>query len=140
MLARSTHLEAVQVLRGIAALSVAWFHIAAGTPAVATDSWLRASGAYGWLGVEMFFVVSGFVIPWSLARRGYRPIRDGGSFLARRIVRLEPAYLASLILVVLLQAASSLAPGSQAAMPNADTLWSLAFHPAYLVPWVDGTR
>lgn len=39
-----------------------------------SGSWpgvLKASGKYGWLGVDVFFVVSGFVIPYSLDKAKY---------------------------------------------------------------------
>ncbi|TGX49582.1 acyltransferase [Sphingomonas gei] len=39
----------------------------------------------GWIGVELFFVVSGFVIAWSAEASG------AGSFAARRVLRLVPA-------------------------------------------------
>lgn len=48
------HLDA---LRGLASLAVCWFHL---TLSEALPAWLRLSGAYGWLGVEVFFVISGW--------------------------------------------------------------------------------
>jgi hypothetical protein len=52
----------VEGLRGIASLSVAWFHL------TNTYQWgiVRASGSWCWLGVEAFFVIFGFVIPYAL--------------------------------------------------------------------------
>src|SRR3954466_1743461 len=99
--------ESVEVLRGIAAFSVMWFHLTNGNNLfLANDSLLKASGAYGYLGVQLFFVISGFIIPYSLSLRTYQIKRDGLAFLGRRIVRIEPAYLVSAIVTVLLQVAS----------------------------------
>lgn len=54
----------VEVIRGLAALAVAWFHLTGTYP----SGWVRASGSYGWLGVDAFFVISGFVVPYSIHR------------------------------------------------------------------------
>jgi len=59
-------------------------------------SLLFLSGIKGWVGVEVFFVISGFVIPYSLARSGYR-IRNFGRFLLKRIIRLDPPYIVSIV-------------------------------------------
>ncbi len=101
--------EILDPLRGFAALSVAWFHFTFCAELV-TTRWLKASGEYGWLGVEVFFVISGFVIPYSLYSGGYRPRRHFGRFLAKRMARLEPPYLASIGLVLALWYVSALFP------------------------------
>lgn len=51
--------------------------------------------AYGWLGVELFFVISGFVICMSCW--GKRP----GEFFVSRVVRLYPGYWAGIALTSL---------------------------------------
>ena len=88
----------VDALRGTAAFAVMWHHFTCGSGFVQT-SLLRWSGAYGWLGVHLFFVISGFVLPVSLDRRRYR-LRQFGVELLRRLIRLEPPYLASLAVAV----------------------------------------
>jgi peptidoglycan/LPS O-acetylase OafA/YrhL len=60
---------------------------------------LQAIGSVGWLGVEAFFVISGFVIPYSLLRADYERKRFY-SFLVRRVVRIDPPYLASIALSI----------------------------------------
>ena len=140
MMSGSERHECVEVLRGIACLSVMWFHLTGfhatnGNALFPQGNLLEAAGAYGYLGVQLFFVISGFVIPYSLSRRGYRVNRDGLGFLFRRVVRIEPAYIASLVLVVVLQVASALTPASHAAMPGKDLAGSLILHFAYLAPW-----
>jgi peptidoglycan/LPS O-acetylase OafA/YrhL len=136
--AESDRQEGVEVLRGIAAFSVMWFHLTNGNPSfLPSNSLLKASGAYGYLGIQLFFVISGFIIPYSMSLRNYRIDTDGLSFLGRRFVRIEPAYLVSVVLMVVLQIASALTPGSNAIMPASGLTMSLALHFAYLAPWFD---
>src|SRR5260370_24791289 len=87
---RSEQIFTVEALRGIAALSVTWFHM---TNTYSLD-WVRYSGFYGWLGVEMFFVISGFIIPYSLHRSHYK-LAYFPRFLLRRLLRLAPPSLTS---------------------------------------------
>ena len=96
----------IEALRGVAALSVTWFHLTNTYQA----GWVRSSGTMGWLGVEIFFVISGFVIPYSLHQSEYRS-SNFPRFMLRRLVRLEPPYLASIALVVILTELSSRSPG-----------------------------
>jgi peptidoglycan/LPS O-acetylase OafA/YrhL len=111
------HLPTLDALRGIAALSVCWFHY---TNAQFAEQFghYHASGAYGWLGVHIFFVISGFIIPFSMFRAGYR-IRAFFQFMLKRIARLDPPYLASIVVVIVGYWLSSLLPG----------------HTPYRVPW-----
>ncbi len=59
--------------------------------------------ANGWVGVDLFFVLSGFLISFHIMKLGKRisgpwPWR---SYLAKRVLRIVPAYYATLFLVVL---------------------------------------
>ncbi|SFU47316.1 Peptidoglycan/LPS O-acetylase OafA/YrhL, contains acyltransferase and SGNH-hydrolase domains [Methylobacterium sp. 174MFSha1.1] len=120
-------LAGIDALRGVAALAVAWLHL--------TNTYTGASreaGALGWLGVDGFFVLSGFVIPLALHRAGYGLARFP-AFLARRLIRLEPPYLASIAPVVVLQIASSHAPGFAGRDPGYVPA-QLALHLLYLIP------
>ncbi|GAB5558749.1 MAG: acyltransferase [Synoicihabitans sp.] len=82
---------AIDVLRGGAVLGVIFTHCAFVVPAIG-DFWFRIfrSGQYG---VDLFFVISGFVLTESVHRRG---AKSGGSeqwgFLRRRMMRLFPLY------------------------------------------------
>lgn len=68
---------------------------------VAADvmDWLANSYfSLGRFGVVVFFMISGFVIPYSLRSGGERPVEK---FIVGRIFRLYPAYWVSLILALL---------------------------------------
>lgn len=122
-------LGTIDALRGVAAFSVAWYHFTQGSK-ILSDGWLKASGRYGWLGVEMFFVISGFIIPYSLYRANYR-IRNFGLFLVKRIARLDPPYFADIVLVILLSYVVTFAPGFRGEYPHYS--WSqLACHVGYI--------
>jgi peptidoglycan/LPS O-acetylase OafA/YrhL len=113
----------------VAALAVAWFHFTNGS-GVLHDGWLYRSGHYGWMGVEMFFVISGFIIPYSLHKAGYR-IADFGRFLVKRIARLDPPYFAGILLCLALSYLVTLAPGFRGAWPHY-TWGQLAAHVGYV--------
>lgn len=92
-------------LRGLASLAVCWYHLVFANHAFAgggvVAGALRASARNAWTGVQVFFVISGFVIPLALLRAGYAP-KSYGRFLLKRIVRLDPPYLVSVLLCVVL--------------------------------------
>lgn len=120
----------VEYLRGPAAVAVAWFHLTNGY----SPGFAKASGSLGWLGVQTFFVISGFIIPYAIhsTYQGYG-LSDYPGFVARRAARLEPPYLASIALVIALAYASSLAPIF--AGPKFDVhIGQVAAHFLYLVP------
>lgn len=98
----SHHLSTVDGLRGIAAFAVCWFHLTTFS-LFQPVPWLKMSGQYGWLGVQVFFVISGFIIPYSLFRAQYTLV-SYWRFLARRLVRLDPPYFATIAVVVGYQA------------------------------------
>jgi peptidoglycan/LPS O-acetylase OafA/YrhL len=89
-------IQGVDALRGLAALAVCWFHITI-TSAILNEGIFRSTGKYGWLGVEVFFVISGFIIPYALQRSGYK-LKSYPIFLLKRITRLDPPYIAVTVL------------------------------------------
>jgi peptidoglycan/LPS O-acetylase OafA/YrhL len=132
-------LGTIDGLRGVAAFSVAWFHFTNGTTLL-PNGWLKSSGQYGWVGVEMFFVISGFIIPYSLYRAGYRS-SDFGLFLVKRIARLDPPYFADILLVIALGYVVPFAPGFRGQPPHY-TWTQLLCHVGYIntivgKPWVN---
>ena len=63
----AAHMPGIDVLRGIAVLAVVAFHgMAYQAPNLVSGSrvvdWLYGLTAWGWLGVNLFFVISGFLI------------------------------------------------------------------------------
>jgi peptidoglycan/LPS O-acetylase OafA/YrhL len=99
-------IHSLDFLRGIAVLAVCFCHfalpISGGPTAPGLFNWLYN---YGKFGVEIFFVISGFVIPYSLYRGSY-VIDYYFKFLWKRIIRLHPPYLISLLLTLIISYAS----------------------------------
>jgi len=91
--------QIIDALRGIAALAVCWFHFTQSVGDFLPEGLVKKSGELGFLGVNIFFVISGFVIPFTLMKCSYE-IGSYFRFVARRVVRLDPPYFASLILVL----------------------------------------
>lgn len=123
-----SRLGIVEDLRGMAALAVAWFHFTRANTEFPTIEWLRASGTYGWLGVECFFVISGFIIPYAMFRAGYR-FSHWPTFLAKRLLRLEPPYIVAILVTLVLWWVSSWSPAFTRASP---TVPQVLLHLAYL--------
>ncbi|MBI1354106.1 MAG: acyltransferase family protein [Acidobacteria bacterium] len=98
----------LDVLRALAALIICFYHYLehdfSRIGAVATVL------QHGPLAVDVFFVVSGFVIPLALARVNFR-LADSKSFLAARMVRLYPAYAVTAVLAIALWYLGSHTPG-----------------------------
>lgn len=125
----NNYLPIIVSLRGLAALAVCMFHFT--KDFVADDSITREVFRNGWMGVEVFFVISGFVIPFSLLGSNYS-LKNYGSFLKKRLIRIEPAYLISVFLVIGLNFISTFIPG-YAGKPF-DLSFNLIFeHIGYLV-------
>jgi peptidoglycan/LPS O-acetylase OafA/YrhL len=87
----------LDVLRAFAAVAVCLVHF--DRKPLYGDSFFSTVSQYGQYGVDIFFVISGFVIPLSLSR-GHFSIGKMGIFLRSRFFRLYPAYLAAVILTV----------------------------------------
>ncbi|MGK5078203.1 acyltransferase family protein [Janthinobacterium sp. HLX7-2] len=105
----ASRLPGLDLLRALAIVWIMLYHL---------ESYgVRLPGpivAYGWMGVDLFFVLSGYLIGWQLLR----PWAAGApsawwpwwrQFMLRRSLRILPAYLAVLALYVLLPASGEAA-------------------------------
>lgn len=121
----------IGLMRGIASAMVCFFHLSYGNPHLLPDSSLvKMTGKWGRTGMQMFFIISGFIIPYSMYVKNYT-IRNMGTFLKKRIIRIEPPYIISIILVLVLGYASSVMPFYRGASFKIDWI-NVAEHIAYL--------
>jgi peptidoglycan/LPS O-acetylase OafA/YrhL len=108
------HLSALDGLRGVAVLSVVAYHFGAG--------WLPG----GFLGVDTFFVLSGYLITsLLLVEWGRRAGTDLAAFWVRRARRLLPALCLMLVAVVVW--GSIVLPADRLGGLRADSLWTLFY-------------
>lgn len=79
------HYELLDGLRGVAALMVIWYHFFEGFATSPVDQGFN----HGYLAVDFFFVLSGFVIGYAYDGR-WRQGLTKGEFMLRRVIRLHP--------------------------------------------------
>ena len=72
--------------------------------AAADQSWLVIPAYCGHFGVNLFFVISGFILALPFAKRAFngQAAPDLKSYYLRRVTRIEPPYLLSLIVIFLI--------------------------------------
>lgn len=129
---RLRHVEGLDIIRFAAALMVVFYHFAywywhdckcvdAKFPSLIPYSW------WGWVGVPVFFVISGFVI--ALSAEG----RSASDFFRGRLLRLAPAlwFFATLSFLVLLITKEDSLPRAGLLFAKSVVLWPVG-------PWVDG--
>ncbi len=110
-------LRGIDALRGAAALGVVLYHAVEQGKHVLPDNLFHSpvrlvqfASSFGYLGVFLFFVISGFCIhlQWARAKAaGSDPVIRFGPFWKRRIRRLYPPYIIALLIFLLLTAATA---------------------------------
>ncbi len=91
----------INTLRGFAALSVCMFHTA-GTGSLHSAGLLDKFSflfQYGYLGVQVFFVISGFIIPYSMYKSNYN-IKTFHKFILKRYIRIAPTAWVSIAIMM----------------------------------------
>ena len=85
-------------LRGIAVLLVLWYHVWEISFLPAPLPWLQFVPETGFIGVPLFFFLSGFVItyPFVRARVAKTQQPTWGYFAWRRFIKIVPSYLLSI--------------------------------------------
>ncbi|MFM7443224.1 MAG: acyltransferase family protein [Tabrizicola sp.] len=109
----------LQMLRGVAATLVVLFHLQASAAFEGHDAGILAWFKGGEVGVDVFFVLSGFVIFHAVQGR---PEMTAGRFLRQRFWRIVPPYWAVLALTLLALFGLGLAQGDWSGWPSA---WAL---------------
>lgn len=115
--AEQDRLVGLDSLRAIAALAVLFYHYTSGYEHVVGPH-IRPvpSVQFGYLGVDLFFVISGFVIAWTLQRSS-----SLADFAFGRIARLYPAYLAAAVITGLVVFGFGFNPTH---IPTSDIAWN----------------
>jgi peptidoglycan/LPS O-acetylase OafA/YrhL len=146
------HIPALDGLRGLAVLMVMLFHLTDRLDSHSLFQQLLRSpfGQFGWTGVDLFFVLSGFLITGILIdTRGAQNYFSG--FYARRFLRIFPLYYVSLAVLffvftpalglkpVALRQVAAYALYAQNVLPLrvdfAGHFWSLAVEEQFYAVW-----
>lgn len=101
------HFETIDLLRGFAAISVLVYHV------IEFNGWrdFPESGGliwfkWGWMGVDIFYVISGFVITLSVLslrdKYGDNPKKVFLKFMGRRLARIAPLHYLTLFICLFL--------------------------------------
>ncbi|MGH8386225.1 MAG: acyltransferase family protein [Pseudomonas sp.] len=134
---RPTYLS-IQALRGVASLLVVLFHLRIvegkfGSGETLLPSWLN----FGYAGVDLFFVISGFVMA-TVAKGRCGSFSEAGRFLRKRAWRVLPLYwLYTTVVVVLMALVPSMVNTSyqnQSALASY-LLWPQSTLPLLSVGW-----
>jgi peptidoglycan/LPS O-acetylase OafA/YrhL len=151
------HIRSLDGLRGVAFLLVFFRHF--GLTSHATARWVKVIAAVsygGWMGVDLFFVLSGFLITGILLDTREDP-RYFANFYIRRALRIFPVYYTVLGVLLLLtplfhldwhwghtaywmylgNIAYNLSPGLSVLQPSVSFvhLWSLAVEEQFYLIW-----
>ena len=154
-----SRIPALDALRGAAILAVFCHHAAPPTPTLGAERFLVGTFHLGWAGVDLFFVLSGFLITGILLDSRESPDYFR-RFYSRRLRRIFPLYYLALTLVIVLlpmlggevlrQAARvawsqewfwtyasnlKIAVTSRWAAPYADHFWTLAVEEQFYIVW-----
>ena len=102
----------LDVLRGVAILLVLGRHLELSRPGGVTGTLVEAWYRIGWLGVDLFFVLSGFLIGGLLLAEARRHGRiDITRFLVRRGLKIYPAYIVFIAYLIVRPALRAAANG-----------------------------
>jgi peptidoglycan/LPS O-acetylase OafA/YrhL len=125
------HVSIIDGLRAIAALSVCTFHYVCQTIGINFPEFISNTFRFGQYGVYVFFVISGFIIPWSMHRNSYN-LNSLPKFILKRLIRLEPPYLISIVLILIIEFIKA---NFNIGIPNKDiiSLNQIALHFGYLI-------
>ncbi len=128
-------LAALDVLRLFAALAVVLYHYL--YRGAAADGYLAQGypeaapyAIYGYFGLHLFFMISGFVIAWSAHGRG------APAFAVARFARLYPGFIACMSITFAVTVLAGMAPFS-ATLQQYAANWTM-FAPAFGQPFMDG--
>jgi peptidoglycan/LPS O-acetylase OafA/YrhL len=153
---REAHIPTLDGVRGVAILLVLAAHITWLLPQE-TSRFARLAGGWlslGWCGVQLFFVLSGFLITRILLARKSQPSGYYRDFYTRRALRIFPLYYAALGVIALLRYGAGIQIGPEGSgwwwyllytqnwtnaaghiPPGVGHFWSLAIEEQFYLLW-----
>ncbi|MBK9420178.1 MAG: acyltransferase [Flavobacteriales bacterium] len=135
---KDIQIPVINLLRGIAAVAVCLYHFVVTTTGYIQSKSVLGLFQYGRFGVQLFFIISGIVIPLSLIRSNYQ-IQYIYKYLLKRFVRIEPPYLFAIVLGILFLYVRNFVPSS-APGDYFPSITDVLLHLGYLVPFFEGAK
>jgi peptidoglycan/LPS O-acetylase OafA/YrhL len=132
---KTSYIPIIDLLRGVAAISVCFFHFICETKFFITGATIIYLFNFGHYGVHLFFVISGMVIPLSMIKGNYK-YNAFPKFLWKRFLRIEPPYLVAVLTGTLVLILRNHVPGT-VAVDKIPSVKALLLHVGYLVPFYD---
>ena len=125
----AVHVGVFDGLRGIAILAVVWYHLMLVTGVTPTTLVAQT----GFMGVDLFFFVSGFCLFWPHARHLFegRAAPTIAEFAERRLEKILPSYFVALAIIAAAHASWFSSAASLA--------WNVAVHAFFIHPWWPAT-
>lgn len=127
-------ITSIQLLRGVAALAVVIYHLKAVQQRYFSEDIFPWYTSYGFLGVQLFFMISGFIMMHILDthKTAVTPL----NFLKARLIRIVPTYwLITLTIFTVAQIYPNLINSSYSVTPS--LIKSLLFIPQTTNPWLN---
>jgi len=87
---KQKNLESIQALRGLAAILVMLFHYGISLN-LNPENKLAILLSHGWSGVDMFFIISGFIAAYTVSIDA-KGLRASVEYLLKRLIRIVPLY------------------------------------------------
>ena len=137
-LVRGGRIATIDGLRGIAIAVVVWYHFWQiswqGAEIPFTHISLQPIAETGFLGVDLFFFISGFVLmlPYAHARLTATPPPTLAHFVSRRFLKIVPSYVLAIVAMIAL--------GVQTYAHLGDAIKDVGFHLLFIHNWFAATN
>jgi peptidoglycan/LPS O-acetylase OafA/YrhL len=131
----SKHIPILNTLRAVAALSVCFHHHLFTTKIYIHEYSPLRIFEFGNHGVTLFFVISGFVIPYSMYNKDFK-LPNYGKFIIKRLARLEPPYVVAIFLGIAFAYVRTLNPNGNG-IDITPTFQQVMLHFGYMIPLKD---
>lgn len=129
-----THIPALDGLRGIAIILVMLFHLTYFRPGGALDAAFLGLTKYGWTGVDLFFVLSGFLITGILLEAKGAP-NYFKNFYTRRALRIFPLYYGFVAFLIFVYPLASAQFRAERHILVENRWWVLGYAVNWIVAW-----
>lgn len=133
---KSDQINVINSLRGLAATAVCFYHFVCTTQDFVHNEILLNIFHFGQKGVQLFFIISGIVIPLSLIKSGYS-LQNWKNFMAKRFIRIEPPYLVAVGIGIFYLFIRNYIPGT-VEIDMTPSFSTVLMHLGYLIPFFEG--